>query len=191
MRRHVRNALAKLFGPPKDAAWQWLPIDLLCSAAWRSRSINCVRFIEFLVVEHRNHGGRENGKLAAPYDQLVAFGLTRSRIEAAISEAESLGLIRAARGGRWAGTNTPSRYRLTFFANHDAAPATNDWKTVSKRQARDFRRDQSAGRTARATWRRNLKNQAVGSTSETTVVRKVTLPSGADNDATGEMHGPA
>lgn len=191
MNRHLRKRLLALFGPPEGEPWQWLPIDLLCSGAWRSRSINCVRLIEFLIIEHRNHAGRENGNLAAPYDHLVKHGLTRSRIEAAISEAEVLGLIRVVRGGRWAGTNVPSRFRLTFFASKDLAPATNEWKTVSKRWAREYRRDQSAGRTARANWRRNLKNQGVGSTTGTNVVREVTLPNDSDNDTTAEICGRA
>lgn len=191
MSRSLRKRFASLFGPPKGDPWQWIPIDLLRSDAWRSRSINCVRLVEFLIVEHRAHAGCENGNLAAPYDQLVKHGLTRSRIEAAISEAEALGLIRVTRGGRWAGTNVPSRFRLTFYASRDAAPATNEWKTVSKRQAREFRRDQSANRMVRANWRRNLRNQSVGSTRETSVVREVTLPNAPEEDAMAELHGRA
>src|SRR6516162_7461818 len=94
----------KAHRPPKGEPWVWLTREFLESDAWRNRSINCVRLLDRLMIEHMNHAGTENGNLAAPYDQLVAHGLTRSEIRAAIEEAEFLGLLRYQRGGRWAGT---------------------------------------------------------------------------------------
>ncbi len=114
--------------PPKDEPWVWLTRELLASAAWRARSINTIRLVDFLCVEHMNHAGTENGNLKATYDQLVAYGLTRSEIRMAVEEAKSLGLIRFMRGGRGAGTNQPSTYRLTFQADRDGNPPTNEWK---------------------------------------------------------------
>ena len=99
---------ARAHRPPKDEPWVWLTRELVSSPAWRSRSINCARLIDFLMVEHKNHAGTENGNLMATYDQLVPWGLTRSEIRAAIDEAEFLGLVRFERGGRWAETNKPS-----------------------------------------------------------------------------------
>jgi len=58
-----------------------------------------------------NHAGTENENLKATYDQLAAYGLTRSVIRMAIEEAKFLGLVRLKRGGRWAGRNQPSTYR--------------------------------------------------------------------------------
>ena len=66
--------------PPKGEPWIWLTRELLSSASWRATSINCRRLIDFLLVEHMNHAGTENGNLAAPYDHLVPWGLTRSGI---------------------------------------------------------------------------------------------------------------
>ena len=65
----------KLRGPPKGESWVWLTRELVSSPAWRHRSINCVRFIDFLMAEHMNHSGFENGNLIATYDQLVAWGI--------------------------------------------------------------------------------------------------------------------
>ncbi len=118
----------KAHRPPEGEPWVWLTRELLASAAWRARSINTARLIDFLCVEHMNHAATENGNLKATYDQLVAYGLTRSEIRAAIEEAQYLGLIRFKRGGRWAGTNQPSTYRLTFQADRDGNPPTNEWK---------------------------------------------------------------
>src|SRR5688572_19535116 len=44
--------------------------DLLRSDAWRSLGINERRVIDFLLIEHMSKGGRENGRLKAPYRQL-------------------------------------------------------------------------------------------------------------------------
>ena len=88
----------KFHRPPKDEPWGWLTRELLSSPAWRLRSINSIRLIDFLMVEHMNHAGTENGNLNATYDQLKEWGLTRSEICAAIEEACFLGLVRVVRG---------------------------------------------------------------------------------------------
>ena len=80
----------RTYAPPKGEPWVWQTSELLCSPAWRSMSVNTRRLIDFLMVEHRAHAGKENGNLRAPYDQLVAWGLPRSEIRAAVLEAEAL-----------------------------------------------------------------------------------------------------
>lgn len=157
----------KAHRPPKDQPWIWLTRELLASAAWRARSINTVRLIEFLLVEHMAHAGTENGNLKATYDQLVAFGLTRSAIRAATEEAEFLGLIRFKRGGRWVGTNQPSTYRLTFLPDRDSNPPTNEWKGKTERAISAWKQEQVQRLRARHSRR---KKQIPSSTSRTTVV---------------------
>lgn len=159
----------KIWGPPKGEPWAWLTTELLASPAWRLRSINAARFIDFLLIEHRNHAGRENGNLKATYDQLVEFGLTRSEIKAAILEAGFLGLVKVTHeGGRYAGNNQPSTYRLTFYTSRDAAPATNEWKGKTAEAVKEWRQDQAAHKK-RARGRRKKQNSSA--TSRTTVVR--------------------
>lgn len=118
--------------PPEGQPWIWHQLDLLQSPAWRGRSINCIRLIEFLLIEHMGHGGMENGRLAAPYNHLVAFGITRRLIPGAISEAEERGLIDVDRGGR-RGTvyNDVSRYRLTFYATRTKDAGTGWWTWIA------------------------------------------------------------
>ncbi len=154
--------------PPKDEPWVWLTRELLNSPAWRERSINTVRLLDFLLLEHMNHAGTENGNLKATYDQLVAHGLTRSEIRAAIEEAKFLGLIRLKRGGRWAGTNQPSTYRLTFLADRGGNPPTNEWKGRTEDVISAWKQDCS--RRLRET-RAGRKKQIGSATSRTTVVR--------------------
>ena len=156
----------KIFGPP-DEPWIWETTEMKCSPAWKAQGINTRRLIDFLEVEHRNHAGRENGNLAAPYDQLVAFGLSRSEIHSAIEEADFFGLIRNKRGGRWAGTNQPSRFRLTFYADKDGNPPTNEWKGKTAEAIEAWKEDRTAAIKAKKSRR---KKQIPGSTSRTTVV---------------------
>ena len=126
----------KLMGPPKGEPWAWLTTELLASPAWRAMSINTRRLIDFLVIEHRNHAGHENGNLKATYSQLADFGLTRRKIFEAITQAEALGLIAVEHGGRWNLTNRPSTFRLTFYADRDGNPPTNEWKRIRTSHAR-------------------------------------------------------
>ena len=134
---------AKAHGPPRGEPWMWLPRELVSSPAWRSRSVNCVRLIDFLMVEHMNHAATSNGRLMAPYDQLVKWGLTRSEIRTAIDEACFLGLVRAERGGRWAATNLPSTYRLTFQPDHEGSAPSNDWKVKTAEAITAWKQDRT------------------------------------------------
>ena len=61
----------KLRQPPKGEPFVWLTRELLTSPAWRAMSPNAARLIDFLLVEHTNHAGTENGNLLATYDQLA------------------------------------------------------------------------------------------------------------------------
>ena len=169
------NRAKKLLGPPKDEPWFWLTRELVSSPAWSSRSINCVRLIDFLMAEHMNHAGLENGNLMATYDQLTAWGLTRSKICAAIDEAGFLGLVRVERGGRWAETNQPSIYRLTFRADRDSNPPTNDWKGKTTEAIETWKQD----RAQRNRKRRERRQKSIpGATSRTTVVQLCELRDG-------------
>ena len=127
--------------PPKDEPWVWLTRGLLNSPAWRARSINTVRLLDALLLDHMSHAGAENGNLKATYDQLVVYGLTRSQIRMAVDETRYLGLIRFKRGGRWAGTNQPSTYRLTFLPDRDGNPPTNDWKGKTEEQISTWKQE--------------------------------------------------
>src|SRR5262245_44784376 len=90
---------------PKGEPWVWLTRELLRSEAWSSLSINARRFIDFLLIEHLDHGGKENGKLLAPRRQLENAGIGARYVSPAIEEAVLLGFVDVKRGtGRRAST---------------------------------------------------------------------------------------
>jgi hypothetical protein len=114
--------------PPKGQGWVWLSRELVDSDAFRSLSINALRFIRFLLSEHMRKGGQENGNLKAPYGQLAYFGgITRRLITGAICEVERVGLVDCKRGGKRVAT----AYMLTWLPAKDGKPATNRWRTYS------------------------------------------------------------
>lgn len=121
-----------LLGPPPGAPWVWTTRELLESAAWRRLSKHGKNFVEALMIEHTNHAGRENGRLAMTYDQLVRFGIPRKRIAAAIREAVVHGLVEVTRRGGLYGVEakrTTSLYRLTWIGClNPERPATNEWR---------------------------------------------------------------
>jgi hypothetical protein len=114
------------------------------AAAWRTAPIHCRRLIEFLMIEHCNHAGRENGRLQATYDQLTRFGIPRKRIATAIREGESRGLIEVTRRGGLYGAHsrrTTSHYRLTWIGCIDPQrPATNEWRRCEQKFVRPVTR---------------------------------------------------
>ena len=127
------------------------------------------RLIDLLLIEHRNHAGLENGNLKATYDQLVEYGLTRSEIRGAILEAGFLGLVKVTyEGGRFAGNNQPSTYRLTFYADREGSPATNEWKGKTIEAIGEWKQDRAASKKRQKEGR---KKQNPSATSRTTVVQ--------------------
>lgn len=119
MKRH-RNA------PPEGENWLWLTLTMMQSDAWRvaSANVNCKRFIEYLIVGFMEHGGNNNGKIKAPYQDLVQIGITRRLIAGAIALAEEVGLVDCHRGGMRVATS----YALTWLPVNDNTPASDRWK---------------------------------------------------------------
>lgn len=119
----------KLRRPPKGEPWVWMTRELLASPAMRSLSLTGRRLLDYLMIEDMNHAGTKNGALMATHDQLIAFGLSRRLVSEAVRELVFLGLVRAVRGRLTrGGVKAPNLYRLTFYADNDGSPATNEWK---------------------------------------------------------------
>ena len=108
------------------------------SVAWRATSPNTRRLMDRLLVEHCQHGGFENGNLIVTYDQFKDYGLSKHHIAEAIREAVFLGLITYTHGGRYAGSNHPNKYFLTWMGGRDQdgdlLNPTNPWKSVTAEQ---------------------------------------------------------
>jgi hypothetical protein len=110
-------------GKAKGEAFVKLPRELIESAAWRALGLNSRRFIDFLLIEHMNHGGQRNGFLLAPRRQLENF-IGAHLVSAAIVDAERLGLVDCRRGlGR-----LPNLYALTWLPLSDGAPPSNRFR---------------------------------------------------------------
>jgi hypothetical protein len=138
--------IRKWQSPPKDEPWVWLTLEILASPSWRAMSPNCRRLMDFLLIEHRNHAGMENGNLMATHEQLTEYGLSKNLIADSIREAIFLGLIKHDRGGRWGLVKTPSIFRLTFFTNRYGAPATNEWKGKTEEKISVWKQDRKVAR---------------------------------------------
>jgi hypothetical protein len=110
--------------PPSNQPWVWQTRELRVSDAWRSHGLCCRKLIDFLLLEHMNHGGKENGLLKAPYRQLEEFGIGKNQIGDAICEAHNLGLVDCHHGGMRVATT----YALTWLPLHDGTKATNRWR---------------------------------------------------------------
>jgi hypothetical protein len=126
---------AKLHILPKGEQFVMLPRGLLRSDAWRSQGINTRRLIDFLMEEHMTHGGAENGKLKAPYEQLEEFGIGASYVADAIREAEVLGLVDCHRGG----IRVATTYTLTWLPLHDGSAPPDRWRAYRNAKLRPLR----------------------------------------------------
>ncbi|NVJ98792.1 MAG: hypothetical protein HWE25_11600 [Alphaproteobacteria bacterium] len=162
--------------PPKGQQWIWHTQEMLESPAWQALSIYARQFLGALEIEHMNHAGQANGRLMATYDQLVASGITRNKIRQAIEETEYLGFIEVTRpGGRWANSNQPSMYRLTYFGTIEGQhgfPPTNEWKKTTVKKIAAWKEILKHKRRRS----RGSKNMFGSSTIETTIVPMEALP---------------
>lgn len=153
--------------PPNGESWIWETGELLNSCAWRAMSTNARRLIDRLLIEHMNHAGTENGNLIVTYDDFVEYGLSRDCIKDAIDETVFLGLIRVVEhGGRWAGNNRPSKYRLSWIGDKDGSPWSNEWKGVTPEQIKEWKSKRNEIRRLR----RDQKKQNPSPKTRTTVV---------------------
>ena len=116
-------------------------------------SMNTRKLIDYLLMEHSNHAGRENGNLIATHSQLAEYGLTPCNLAGAVVEAEFLGLIKVVRGGRRNLTNQPSKFRLTWIGDRDLASATNQWKGVTEINIDCWKAERVNQRKARRKWK--------------------------------------
>ncbi len=119
----------KKIATPKAPQVQFvkMPRDLLRSDAWRAMDITQHRFISFLLHEHLRHGGRENGKLKAPYRQLRQYGLQTRWLANAIKGLEAMGLIDCTRGGQRVATT----YAINWLEMPDGTMPAAAWRAFS------------------------------------------------------------
>lgn len=157
--------------------------ELKKSPAWRSLGPQTRELLEFLEVEHMDHGGACNGDLLAPYDQLEQWGLRRRAIRQAIDEAVAFNLLRVTYHGY--STRKPSRFRLTYVPYYDeegvgCAPS-NEWRNTTWDSVARYRETMRKLATAE---RKRLasKKQNRGGDSATRQVAHLTLVTGTEGE---------
>ena len=145
MGRRVHYDHTKVADIPKGTPFVMHSIELLSSDAWRSLTINALRMLNFLEIEHMNHGGAQNGYLMATYRQLHDFGINKKYIPQTIGELEDKGLIFVEHGARRrVNESYPNLYTLTYRKRcvidretnvKRYYPPSNDWKNYKKKKS--------------------------------------------------------
>jgi hypothetical protein len=113
-----RKTKMKLNAPPKNQPWVWFSFEMLESGAMRSLSVNGLRVLHRIQIEHMAHGGLENGRLKVTWLDFEKFGVSRKRIRKSIDETIAAGLIAIEQRGRRAhgeDRGDPTQYRLTYL----------------------------------------------------------------------------
>ncbi len=106
-------------------------VSMLQSPAWSALSLSARRFLDRLEIELARHGGNDNGKLPATYEQLAECGMDRHSIAPAIRECEALGFIEITERGRGgnADSRRPTLFRITYLHSRGPEP-THEWRNV-------------------------------------------------------------
>jgi hypothetical protein len=124
----------RLNAPPTNQPWSWCTFEMLESGAMRSLSINGLRVLHRIQIEHMSHGGLDNGRLKVTWHDFEKYGVSRRLIGKSITEVVSVGFAAIEQPGRMLygrDHGDPTQYRLTYLPVSDAGdfrPPTNDWK---------------------------------------------------------------
>jgi hypothetical protein len=104
---------------------------MLKSPAWRVMSLSGRKLLDRIEIEHTKHGGNDNGKLPATFNQFVEYGIHRHSIAPALREVSALGFIEVTEHGRAGGGDErrPNVFRLTYLPEGAAKP-TNEWRFI-------------------------------------------------------------
>ena len=129
--------------PRNPSRLKWLQcfiphrLELLTSPAWNAAPAQLRRMIERLEVEHLRHGGMKNGNLFVSYSKFSACGISRRQIRGLTELGQGLGLLECrqdvdASNGR---IRPPNAYRLTYVPEEGHKAPTDEWRSVTEKQA--------------------------------------------------------
>ena len=160
--KHLRKFTLK--NKPKECGFEqfcWMPLEMMEHEAFRALSPNSLRLLNRLLIEHVQQGGQENGRLVVTHENLRDYGLNGSSVREAIDECVAFGFIRVKAGGRWAGTNRPNRFQLTWLGwlddDDSARDPENTWKGTSADFIARWQSQRAASREATRRWRATKK----------------------------------
>jgi hypothetical protein len=106
-------------------------IQMLESPPYRQLSLSARRVLDRLEIELGHHGGMDNGRLPATFDDFQRYGIDRHAIAPAIRELIALGFVEVTEHGRAGNADwrSPNRFRITYKQTKDAGP-THEWKRI-------------------------------------------------------------
>lgn len=132
-----------------DGRWVAYRVEMIESCAFRTLSLSARRVLNRLEIEHCAHGGQENGRLPATYDDFEEYGIHRHAVGPAIREAAALGFIEVTETGRAGNAEwrKPNRFRLTYLKTKEANE-TDEWRAIKTLAEADL--IAAAARAARA-----------------------------------------
>jgi hypothetical protein len=130
--------------PPQGEPWVWFTLDVFQSDAWSAMPLCARRVVERVMIEHMQHGGKDNGSLPVTYDDFQAYGIRRASIKQGISISQELGWIDIVQPGlRGHGiARRATRYGLTWLPRSDWTPASDRWRAVTPEAAQQVLRRQ-------------------------------------------------
>ena len=164
-----------------EGPWVYFTIAMLESPAFRALSQSALRMLFRLAIEHRAHGGRENGKLIVTYQNFMDYGIDRHAIAPAIRELVALGFVRITSrgGGGNAEHRKPTLYEVTCFPtistlSTQLVKPTNSWRRIETiEQARQRAAEARAERDSRYNnHSRRWLGQCASSTGVTNATRQ-------------------
>lgn len=133
----THSLVSKHTAPPKEqGGWMAVTREFLEADAYCTLSVNARRCLDRLKIEHIGHNRRENGRLTVTHAQFIAYGATSDLIADALEELAFKGLVKMQKGRAGDGTPHATIYTLTFDGTHDGAPATNEWRKVTRDDAK-------------------------------------------------------
>lgn len=133
----TRSMVRKNTQPPSDqGGWMAVSRLFLESPAYRSLSVNALKALNRLMIEHIGHGRLMNGELLVTHEQFQEYGVTGEYVADAVDELQYKGLVRTQKGRAGNGTAHPTVYTLTFDGTSNGLAATNEWKRFTMAEAR-------------------------------------------------------
>ena len=115
-----------------EAPFVALSYSFITSPAYRELSSPARKILDFLLIEHMQHGGQENGNLAAPYRQLENFGISSRDIPKGLLMLETFGLVKRTNDSFIiSGRNNMAVYKLTMIPDKWGNLPKDEWKQIT------------------------------------------------------------
>lgn len=150
MSKHRKQAIT--------GAWSGHLIEMLNSTPWQVLSLAARLILDRVEIEHRNHGGQENGRLKVTQLQFVEYGVNKKGIAPAIRELQALGFLEVTEPGiaGLGGNRRPNQFRLTYMP-HDTRPGdgTHEWRRYANLTLAEATERATAARKATAPTKRD------------------------------------